>query len=447
MRTFFRGAATLVGAVCLAATSAFAQTTDGVVPYRPIFGGAGGTAVDPNRRQDLAISVDFGESYDDNLLADFGGLNPSLVQKGGYYSAMTPRVDFESRGERLQVAVNAGSYVRAYQDVGKVILTNSYAGAGLIGRVTPRTSVYINSGVTYAPAYIYELFPQAPPALGAAVTPPGDYYGASVQRSFTYDSSARISHQFSPRAVFSVISGYRYTQYVERLPNYPDRRSYDIGGEYSYSLDRNVKLRFGYTYRDLYYSSFQQPTEHNVVAGIEYNRPLSKTRRTLVGFNVGPTMVTGPLAAREAASNQYRLVGDAFLDHQIGRTWHTRTAYHRGLGYIETVSEPVYLDSASIQASGFVSRRIDLLFYAGYATGDVASRGQPSQLRSYNGDTRLRFGLTREVAAYVEALYYQYRFAPDLVLAPGVPHELKRSGFRAGLTLWLPMRSNESAAR
>ena len=51
---------------------------------------------------------------------------------------------------------------------------------------------------------------------------------------------------------------------------------------------------------------------------------------------------------------------------------------------------------------------------------------------------RLRVGLSRSLAVYSQYLYYFYDFSQDAVLPAGVPHGLERSGFRAGLTVWVP---------
>jgi len=424
--------------VLAAACGALAQTP-ATVPYRPIFEGGSPAS---GARQTLDVTVNLTESYDDNLLADAGGLSPSRSQKSGQYTSLSPSLDFESHGDRLRVGITAGSNVRYYPDAHQVVATTHYVGSGLTGQFTSRTSLSFNSGVTYAPAYFYGLFARtSAPALGDVV-PPATDYASNDQHSYAYTTAARFTHRFSTRAEFLLTANYRYTQFVDALPAFHDFRAYDLGGEYIYSIDRNVRVRLGYTYRNTYYRPTQRPIENYVDAGVEYVRPLSPTRHTQVGFTLGPTLVSGPLAAGDGhESSHYRIVGDAFLEHQIGRTWHARSAYRRGLGYIEGVPAPLYTDAVTAQLSGFLNRRVDLQFVAAYATGDLAQSGGAAKVLTYTGDARLRFGLTREVAAYVDGLFYQYEFERTLLLAPGLPHHLKRTGIRAGFTLWFPVRS------
>jgi hypothetical protein len=157
-----------------------------------------------------------------------------------------------------------------------------------------------------------------------------------------------------------------------------------------------------------------------------------------------------PAAALEApaAARRFRFVADAFVDHQIGRSWSARTAYRRGLSYVEGLAGPAYTNSASVETAGFVNRRVDLLFSAAYATGQMAAPTvAAAQFATYTANTRLRVALSHDFAAYVEGLFYEYSFDPDLIVTPGLPDHFKRSGVRTGITMWLPMRSDHRAAR
>ena len=69
----------------------------------------------------------------------------------------------------------------------------------------------------------------------------------------------------------------------------------------------------------------------------------------------------------------------------------------------------------------------------------VAARSALSEDASpYNvagGRARLRLGLSRNVAAYVEYLYFHYDFERRVDLADGLPPTLDRQTVRVGLTL------------
>jgi hypothetical protein len=124
----------------------------------------------------------------------------------------------------------------------------------------------------------------------------------------------------------------------------------------------------------------------------------------------------------------------------MGRTWHARAAYHRGLVYLGGVAAPLYNDGATVETGGFLNRRVDVLFSAAYALGSLAGQGGRGQFTSYTGAVNLRIGLTHKTAAFVEGLFYDYAFDQN-VLLPGFPSRFTREGVRTGLTLWIPARS------
>jgi hypothetical protein len=122
----------------------------------------------------------------------------------------------------------------------------------------------------------------------------------------------------------------------------------------------------------------------------------------------------------------------------MGRTWYARAAYHRGTSYVVGIVAPVRNDGVGVETGGFLNHRVDVLISAGYALGSIA--GPTSRGHSYNANARLRIGLRREAAAFVEGLFYDYAFDRS-VLLPELPSHFTRNGVRAGLTMWLPVRS------
>jgi hypothetical protein len=124
----------------------------------------------------------------------------------------------------------------------------------------------------------------------------------------------------------------------------------------------------------------------------------------------------------------------------MGRTWVARGTYHRGLGYIEGVLQPVYTSSYGAKTEGYLNRRLDLALSASYATGESALVGTPSPFETYTAQARARFAIGRKWATYGEYLFYYYKFGSGFELPVGVPSGLQHGGLRAGLTLWIPVR-------
>jgi len=236
---------------------------------------------------------------------------------------------------------------------------------------------------------------------------------------------------------------YRYSNFVGNVPGFFDLNSTEVGAKYTYALDRHVNLRVGYTYRNTQVSRLLRPIEHDLDIGVDYTRPLSRTRRSQIGFSIGPTMVDGAIAPTdpEAATRHYRLIGDAFFERQMSRTWRARASYRRGIAYIEGLSGPVFNDGASVETGGFLNHRMDLTFSASAALGKMAAQKQAATFTTYTGNARLRVGLTSQWAVYLEGVVYEYTFDRALLLAPGLPTHLNRNSIRAGFTLRVPVRS------
>lgn len=432
-------------AVVGGAPAAFAQARSG---YPAIFGGV--TGADRNARVILDSSMTLAEAYDDNMLAEAGGTSPSMFQISGLYTSLTPQVDLQVRGDRLQFRANGASSVRHYRSFNQILATNHNVGAGFSAQLGRATTMAVNQAVSYAPTYAYGLFATSTALqVGEPIAAAPDYQTNSL-RSYTYATNAAVTHSIARRASLEFSGNFRHTNFMgQQTVRFPDMRAIDAGGRFTYTMNRDLSLRLGYTYRQARYSSLLAPTEHDVVVGIDYVRTLSATRRATVGFSLGPTLVTGAAVdgAAQQAGSQYRLVGDAFFNHQIGRSWAARVAYHRGLAYIEGLA-PMYTDTASVETTGFVSRRVDLLFGASYATGQMAAQtATAAQFTTARADARVRVALSRQWAAFVEALFYDYNFDPRLVIVPGMPHHFTRTGVRTGITMWLRVRSKNRAAR
>jgi hypothetical protein len=444
MRTV-RAAAALVAAVVCGVPAAAAQSRP---RYPAVFAGAVGSG--SNAGEGLDLSMTLTEVYDDNLLADAGASTPSPLQTSGAYTALAPQFNLHTRGRRLQFGVNGGSNYRHYPSLSQTVATSHNVAAGFSARLMGETSLVVNQTVSYAPADLYGLFTSpSTPAFGEPTTVATDYQTNSI-RSYTYLTDATIDHAVTARTSISVDGSVRHTDFGGNIAGFSDVRSSAAAGHLVHSVNRGVDLRLGYTYRQAHYSALLQTTEHDLEIGIDYARALSPTRRLTFGFNLGPTVAEVPFDASrpQGAGNHYRVTGDVFVDREIGRSWAARAAYRRGLSYIEALAGPVYTDSASVEAAGFVNRRVDLRLSAAYTTGQITSQQvAAAPFTTYTADARLQVGLSRECAVYVEGLFYEYAFDSSLVIVPGMPSHFRRSGARAGITLWLPVRAGNRAAR
>jgi hypothetical protein len=423
---------------------AFARTAPaqtGTVSHRPPLAGAG---ADPTSGQTLEVTGNIVEAYDDNLLADAGSISPLSFQKSGFYTMLSPRVDFRSRSARLQLNVAAGSSARYFNETNRLFVTNHYAGGGFSAQVTRRTGLLFNQSVIYAPSFLSGLFASLVPLTSGDVVPPAPDYAVDNAPRYVYATTGSVTHAFTSRATLWLGGDYQYTHVVGSDPGYQDLRSYDVGSRLTYSVDRDVSLRLGYTYKEAQYSyqtartsQLLRPTEHDLEIGVVYSRPLSPTRKATFVFGVGPRLTQGTLASLSAPT--YGMTADASMTYQMTRNWSAQGRYNRGLVYIEGLQAPVYTDALTAAVTGFLSRRTDLSLSAASSAGQLQQAGASGPVTTYTGDARLRFALGSNLATYIEYLYYYYNFQQGIPLPAGVPSGLTRNGVRVGLTLRIPV--------
>ncbi len=319
--------------------------------FRPVFGGR---TAEGALKQALDLTVDVAEAYDDDLLAESGPVLPSAYQVSGFYTLFAPRLGFQSKGNRLQIALNGGSNTRYFAESREFLVTSHDAGVGFGATVTRHTMFEVNQGIMYAPSTLYGLFATLDPSASGQGAPPDPSYAVDAVRSYIFTTGASLTHSFNPRAALRFNADYQYTDILGNIrhPGYSDLRSYDGGGRFTYGVRRDVKLRLGYTYRQAQYSPILRPTEHDLEIGIDYSRPHSRTRQTAVGFSLIPQRVTG-VSIGQVSRETYGTGAGLWLKHQLGRTWSVQGGYHRGMTFTEVLQRPTYTDGVTTGVGGY----------------------------------------------------------------------------------------------
>jgi hypothetical protein len=88
--------------------------------------------------------------------------------------------------------------------------------------------------------------------------------------------------------------------------------------------------------------------------------------------------------------------------------------------------------------SGLVTQHLSLSGSGGYSRGDSAGLAN-NAYHSIYASGRVSYALTRFLPLYVEYVYYSYQFNTAVGLAPGIPLNVDRNGFRSGLSYSLPL--------
>jgi hypothetical protein len=302
----------------------------------------------------------------------------------------------------------------------------------------------VSQGVSYSQDLFYGLFPGSASPLAVDASRSASTYDASTKRSLVYTGTASITQKLSERAslVFDADLGYEHFKGLDSV--YPDLRTQGARGHLLYSLSKGLRLRVGYGLKRGQFLGTPAISEQDLDIGLDYTRPLSRTRKTTMTFTLTPAITNGTLLSGVTdLRRQYKLIGDASIVRQIGRTWNVSANYRRGAGYyVEGVQSRIFTEAYGAGANGLLSRRTDLSVSAAYSTGQPELTTQPAAFSTYTGNVRFRFALGRTWATYGEYVFYYYKFDQGFQLPAGIPPQFTRNGVRAGLTLWLPMMRN-----
>ena len=218
--------------------------------------------------------------------------------------------------------------------------------------------------------------------------------------------------------------------------------SYQIGGRFSQGLSPDLKLNLGYIFTRAQYYDGVTPNEHGVNFGLSYDRPISKTRRTSLTFGVGSSRLQRQVLGDEVGVLRpyNQVVGDVTFMRQFGRTWQADGGYHRGVGFVDGIRTPVLTDAVVVGTRGMINRRVDFALNAASTVGEPTSVGVLPGFRTNTASARTQMAFNHNTALFAEYIFYFYDF--PIGLAPiGAPPRVSRNSVRAGLTLWVPVRT------
>lgn len=444
-RYFFFGLA----AVMWVTAPAAAQTARPERPYRGLFGGGLG---DADQWMTLKLSASGG--YNGNLLMSGaqgeGGsapTDPGAVRQGSYAQAGGD-VSYYLNRTRFGVRASGSTTQRRLSTVSGRVLGSYAGGVSAWFQVARRTRLTVSESSSIQPFLSYGFFSQtadvdgrlgeaADGRLGEPAHPMVPDFALAVGsgRQRRHTALASLTQGLTPRTSLSVAAGYDTAYSSLDAGNVT---SYWADGRLSRQLRRGVGAHAGYRYREGRYGGqlLQDPAVAcNLDIGLDYNRPLSFSRRTTLTFGTGATSV------RESSRTAYRLTGNARLTHEFRRTWNAALAYSRDAGFLQNLGRPVFADSLFLSFAGFANRRVHVSTSVGGALGTVGVL-EPRLSNDYNtvfGSSALAFGLTRYAALTASYSYYHYSFDRTVQLPHATGRQLNRQSVQGGLSLWLPM--------
>jgi hypothetical protein len=278
------------------------------------------------------------------------------------------------------------------------------------------------------------------PAFGQVVSPTrqisvlnGSYW--------TYASGASISQQVSRRSTVSATYSYDVANFTGLAGNYEQQAA---ALRYAHGITRSLGWHAGYSYTEARFGG--QPTGYRargLDAGLDFNRSLSLTRRTQVGFSTGLSAIDSNVALPlDRKGTQYGVTGAAWLNREIGRTWNAVVSYNRNVAFFESLRAPYFYDSLSVGFGGLMSRRVGLRSSAGATYGDV---GRTTESRESNrfvtgvADTTLSIAITRYSAVGLQYAYLFYSLDNPNAFWTTYAPDLSRHIVLVSVKAWMPI--------
>jgi hypothetical protein len=423
----------VAGAVLAASVHvAGAQDATPARPYRGLFGGT-----DPNRHQQLELIWTTTGAYDDDVTADTQRSFDQRQQVNGSYGAAAASLRYDVRGRHATFAATGGVSGRFSPDRAGFGDVDTHGDATFTVTAGKSTSISAFQAVRHQPYYQLNFLPSAAPPAPSSLPPSApaaplrDGALASLSSS-ELDGRVQLVERFGTRSSLTAGYAYRYS----RFTGAPAPSRWQFGNaSFSQGLSRYVALRLGYGYgedRDGLHPQSAPVTSQNIDLGVDYTRPLSRSRRTTLGFSSGSTVIA------YQSVRYYRFLADASLTREIGRTWNARITYHRGIQFVEGISSPLYADNIQTRVGGLLSRRVEIGLSGGYSNGQVGLSATDRGYRTYSGAADLGVALSRSLSLRVQYFRYYYDFG-GAVLPGGVPSRFDRQGVRLGISGWLPL--------
>ena len=388
----------------------------------------------PDAPQQLDLTVTTFGGYDANIGQESApSLGVPVQNSAASFGTFAETVSYTRHFQATSFGLTQSSSARYYGQGSDVLGVQHAAGVGLDSQLGRHTHLALSESLAYIPFYTYTALPQlyAPdlaPMLGAS---PSDLT-VQQRQYFMSSTMAMFRSDLSERTTFTMTGRYARTDFKSE-----DSGMLNAGADarLSFGLTKSLALVAGYGF---YETSYRSPGDdyrtrnHNIDIGLAFNRPVSLSRHTTVAFSTGTTALQS-----SNGETQYYITADARLNHEVGRSWQTTAAYHRGIQYIEGVNAPLFGDAFSLSLGGSVSRRLSMGVFGGYSLNSMALSSSVGRDRMASASSRFSVALSHRATLTAEYVFYHYGDA--FVIAPGLPLQVSRQGLRIGVDLFCPL--------
>ena len=378
-------------------------------PFRRIFGVQTPLAANSQR---LEMTMNVSGGYDDNILAQ-DAQEGDPRQLSGFYPASTAELRYSRRwGTALLDIIGAAAMQYYPQLEQEEQLDQNYDGAiSFEGPIGSRYRVILGHSMAAANFYtlggLAEELPDRPLPPGQELLDPNALFGVAREGGWQSHSRAALSRRTGRRGSLEFSYGYTQTEFSALRSKFST-----AGIRYNHTVGRSSTLVSGYTYRRAEPEGSDPLIFHDIDIGIDYHRSLGRSRRTSVSFSTGTAVV------QDETDREYRVLGQAQLTHLVGRSWSTSVGYHRGLEFLDALSQLAATDAFTATLNGFLTPALETTISATYSHGYLGgTEGAPLTTRAIVAD--MQYGLSRYFALEGQYLYllppvrYRSHFTAD----------------------------------
>ena len=336
-------------AACALATDVSAQTLT-LPSQRPVHGLFGRAASGDGL--DVTV-ISFVGVDDDGAGGGIGGLSggPGLDSRdaaNGQFDGFDISTLYAKKTGHVTFGVAERSGIRYYPNLDNLVGIQHNLAGGVSGQVG-RTQINVAQTVGYQPFYSFSTLP------GLFEAQPGDVATSTdpllvTRPSLSLTTSGTLS-QTMGRAVLSFAGSMQRTEFTEESVTALQAES--VMGRFLYHLSRDLGLVVAYGVQQgptLSIRIASRPTTSATSrSALDYDRALSISRRTKIGFTTGTAAVGD---STTSGSIGYQLVGDGRISREFGRTWLATASYRRSVGMIAGFPQPMFSDGLAGSITG-----------------------------------------------------------------------------------------------
>jgi hypothetical protein len=398
---------------------------------RPLFGSSTG-----NTEQALTLRLNFGGAYDDNILAGESSTATDVESRSGIIGQLGVSLGYRFAVQRFSLAGSIGSGGGYYPDLIKPWVQKHSGNLSATYDASAKTRISASQSISYDPRYTLARFPAVFGDMPEAPPVADDTLDVLLTEHVMMSSAVEISQEITRRVRAGANVGYSRNASNGETQPVPDLAVLSYGGRFTVNIARGLDLRLGYGQSEGRYDAGVGRTKYrqdNIDAGIDFNRALSLTRKTHLGFTSGATGV------ESGGSRQYRFIGSVRLTREIGRSWSAGLALSRDVGFWQVFREPVLSDGLTLSLGGLIGRRVQLSSGAGANRGDIGLSSTATRFTSYYASSSVQVGLTQSVGVSLSYSFYRHVFDGSGPLPLGVSPKSNRQSIRASVNLWAPL--------